>query len=342
MEVQAVKRIDGFMRGVNLGGWMSHEHHDPEHIARYITEEDFARIAAMGADHVRIPVDFEVFAATADGSEPVGYVYLDKAVAWCAKHGLHLMLDLHKAEGFSYEAMFNESGLFESEELQQRFYALWDTFARRYAGDGELVAFELLNEVTDPEVMPTWNRMATETMRRIRAIAPKNWILVGSYWNNSLDALPALELPPDDRLAYVFHCYDPFMFTHQGAYWVTTMPRDYRISYPRSEGEYAVEAEKIGQDCAGDRNETKLVDSGYFYRRFERMVRLCEERGVSMCCTEYGVIEQAQDADVLQWYRDIHAAFDALQIGRTAWSYKDMNFGLIDRPAIVDELAKNL
>lgn len=337
-----MKQVTGYMHGVNFGGWMSHEMHKEEHIARFITEADFEKVAAWGVDHVRIPVDFEVFEPTADGSEPVGYVYLDKALAWCRKYGINMILDLHKAKGFSYESMYNESGLFENADLQENFCRQWEDFARRYACDDNAVAFELLNEVTDPGVISVWNRLASAAIRRIRAIAPNNWIMVGSYWNNSLDAMPALDLPADDKLAYVFHCYDPIMFTHQGAFWVKNMPADYRIDYPRTEKEYAEAAATIGMDAAGNPEGTTPLSVDFFRDRFAAMARMCEERNVSMCCTEYGVIEQASDENVLRWYADIHEAFECLGIGRSSWSYKAMNFGLVDRPAIVDQLVKLL
>ena len=50
----------GFYKGVNLGGWLSQCDYSAERLDGFITEPDFAQIAAWGFDHVRIPIDYNV------------------------------------------------------------------------------------------------------------------------------------------------------------------------------------------------------------------------------------------------------------------------------------------
>ena len=47
-------------------------------------------------------------------------------------------------------------------------------------------------------------------------------------------------------------------------------------------------------------------------------------------CGEYGVIDRVPPEQALVWYRAIHAAFEDCGIGRAAWSYRQMDFGLSD------------
>ena len=61
-----------------------------------------------------------------------------------------------------------------------------------------------------------------------------------------------------------------------------------------------------------------------------KAVAVAEERGVALYCGEYGVIDQATPEDTLKWYRMISPAFDRFGIGRAAWTYKQMDFGLSD------------
>lgn len=68
----------------------------------------------------------------------------------------------------------------------------------------------------------------------------------------------------------------------------------------------------------------------YFERRFAEAVRVAEERGVGLYCGEHGVIDRAAPEDLLRWYACIHAAFEHHGIGRAAWSYREMDFGLAD------------
>ncbi|KAL5604215.1 uncharacterized protein BROUX77_004401 [Berkeleyomyces rouxiae] len=119
-------------RGVNIGGWLSLEpfitpslFDYPEsegvvdeynlmkhlgdnasavleqHYSTFITEADFAAIAAAGLDHVRIP--FSYWAVTTYEGDPylegVSWRYLLRGIEWARKHGLRVNLDLHALPG---------------------------------------------------------------------------------------------------------------------------------------------------------------------------------------------------------------------------------------------------
>ena len=57
---------------------------------------------------------------------------------------------------------------------------------------------------------------------------------------------------------------------------------------------------------------------------------MAQARNVPLYCGEYGVIDNASPEDTLVWYQAIHAAFEKYGIGRAAWSYRQMDFGLSD------------
>ena len=339
-----MKRLVGFEKGVNFGGWYSHENYDLEHFKTFITEADFERVAKWGLDHVRLTVDYNIF-EDADGNvDETGFGYVQSAIDNCKKYGLNMILDLHKAPGFSYEALYATTGLFENEELQQKFYDLWEEFSKRFAKYDDCVAFELLNELTDPGYITTWNKMVAKTIEVIRKYSKNIKILVGSYQNNSIDAVKDLDNSADENVIYNFHCYDPLLFTHQAAFWVPEMTEDYRINYPGDIEQYRADAKRLGLDRITDHmNDTKF-DKDYFIGRFKDCVKLCEERGTGLYCGEYGVISLADNEAILRWYKDINAAFEELGIGRAAWSYKEMDFGIgdPDKADIIDELVKYL
>lgn len=327
-----MKQLKGFMRGVNLGGWLSQGTYDREHLDSFIKENDIETIASWGLDHVRVPVDYNIF-ETAEG-DPIGdgFEYLDKVLDWCDKYGLNFIIDLHKTFGYSFEVSYNESGFFESEKLQERFYKLWERIAERYGSRPDRIVFELLNEVNDKELSPIWNRIIRTVIPKIRALAPDTTILVGSYWNNSVDSLADLDMPYDDKIAYNFHCYDPFLFTHQGAFWVKDMPADLRVAYPGDIKFYRETMKAIGLTHMQDYLDVPDTgfDTAYFERRFINAVKLCEERNVPLYCGEYGVIDLASAEDTVKWYTDINKAFEKFGIGRSAWSYRAVDFGISD------------
>ncbi|KAK6527214.1 hypothetical protein TWF281_010403 [Arthrobotrys megalospora] len=129
-------------RGVNLGGWLSLEpfitpslfnyprsasiydeyglalYLGPEkaakvleeHYATFITESDFAAIAAAGLDHIRIP--FSYWAVEVFDDDPyvpqISWRYLLRGIEWARKYGLRIKLDLHGLPGS--QNSWNHSG----------------------------------------------------------------------------------------------------------------------------------------------------------------------------------------------------------------------------------------
>ena len=342
-----MKKWKGFEHGVNLGGWLSQCDHTKERHDTFIVEEDIKRISEWGVDHVRVPVDYELVENEDGTYREDGFAYLDNALAWTSKYGLNMVLDLHKTFGFSFDAGEEEFGFFENEDYQERFYRLWEEFARRYGNIGDRLAFELLNEVTDKAVCDTWNRISETCIERIRKIAPTVKILVGGYWNNSIESLKDLLPPHDENVVYNFHCYEPLIFTHQGAYWVPGMKEDFRISMGASYSELA-EASKNNLEMVtvptdGLDPEASL-GTEYFEKYLAEAIKIAEERDVALYCGEYGVINLADAQETLKWFGLINETFNRYGIGRAAWSYKEMDFGLIDEHMkdVLDEVVKLL
>ncbi|KAH8835533.1 exo-1,3-beta-glucanase [Flagelloscypha sp. PMI_526] len=90
-----------------------------QHWDTWITESDFAQIAAAGLNHVRLPIGY--WAWDVSGGEPFiqGQLpYLDKAVTWAAAHNLKVIVDLHGAPGS--QNGYDNSG-------QKRDHPYWQT-----------------------------------------------------------------------------------------------------------------------------------------------------------------------------------------------------------------------
>ena len=339
--------FNGFRKGVDLGGWFSQCDYSEERYDNFITAPDFAVIKSWGADHVRLPIDYDLIEDKHGAPRERGYERLENAVALCRENGLNMVLDLHKTAGFSFDANEGEAGFFDSPAYQERFYALWERIAKRFGKYSDMLAFELLNEVTEKEYCSAWNRIASECIRRIRLAAPTVNILVGGYWHNSAVSVKDIDVPIDEHIVFNFHCYEPLVFTHQGAHWMDVMDRSFRISAGASFGEMAGEAERMGlSSCAGLEAyppETVLTPA-YFEEFMAEAVRTAEERNVPLYCGEYGVIDNASPEDALVWFKAINAAFEKYGIGRAAWSYRQMDFGLSDArmDGVRDELIKYL
>jgi aryl-phospho-beta-D-glucosidase BglC (GH1 family) len=315
-----MKDFKGFKKGVDLGGWLSQCDYSDKRLNHFIEEEDFKKIASWGADHVRLPFDYNIIEEEDGTRKPEGFAHIDRAIKWAKENNLNIVLDLHKTAGFSFYFGEGQIGFFDDPALQERFYVLWEDMSKRYGND-PAIAFELLNEVTDQEYSDRWNKIIKTAIGRIRKIASDTVILVGGYWNNSPAAVKDLEAPYDDKVVYNIHCYDPLFFTHQGAMWIREMDHSLRFTYEESKA-------------------TKEYFLGAFKEAYDKAVA----NNTTLYCGEYGVIENATPEDTLKWYKAINAAFEELNIGRSAWSYKSMNFGLSDKrmAGVIDELVKYL
>lgn len=311
----------GFYKGVNLGGWLSQCDYSEDRLNNFITEPDFEKIASWGLDHVRIPIDYNIL-ENEDGSyKEEGFARIENALKLAEKYGLNAIVDLHKTAGFSFDFGEQESGFFENEKYQERFLRLWEEIAKRFGNCPDKVTFELLNEVTDQKFIDVWNKVVRECIKRIRVYAPDTLILVGSYWNNSPEAVKDLDKPYDDKVIYNFHCYAPIEFTHQGAPWAREIDQDARYRF-----------------------EDIDITPAFFEKLFAEAIEKAENNGTTVYCGEYGVIDRAQPEDALKWFKVINSVFEKHGIARAAWSYKEMDFGLSDSrmDRVRDELVKYL
>ncbi|KAJ7028466.1 exo-beta-1,3-glucanase [Mycena alexandri] len=81
--------------GANLASEME------AHYKTFITEQDFADIAAAGLNWVRIPIGFWAIEAINDEPFLVGtsWMYFLKAIQWARKYGIRIFMDLHALPG---------------------------------------------------------------------------------------------------------------------------------------------------------------------------------------------------------------------------------------------------
>lgn len=342
-----MKPLTGYMHGVNLGGWLSQCVHTKEHYDTFILEDDIKKIASWKLDHVRIPVDYDLVETREGDYKEDGFAYIQTAIDWCKKYNLNMILDLHKTFGFSFDVDEKEVGFFDNPAYQERFYKLWEQFAKRFAANEDMLCFELLNEVTDQSFSAKWNAISDECIKHIRTIAPTIKILVGSYWNNSVSSVKDLNPPLDRNVVYNFHCYEPLIFTHQGAQWLPKMGKTFRTKLEIPLGQMDnLARENFPHDVAyfGTENPDAIISEESFEKHFASALKVAEERDVTLYCGEFGVIDYADPVEALKWYKLVCAVLDKHEIGRAAWSYKSMNFGLADPwfDTVRDDLLKIL
>jgi hypothetical protein len=329
-------KFNGFMAGVNLGGWISqYREAKKEHFDSFITEADIKQIASWGMDHVRLPIDYMVLE---DDDKPFeykedGFSYIDQCIKWCEKHKLNIILDIHRAPGYAFYSL-NDNKLFENKHMQERYIGLWKAFAKRYREYGSNIVFELLNELVEPN-SDRWNKLSKRVVAGIREIDKERIIIIGGNFYNSVNTLHELDRIEDDKLVYTFHFYEPHIFTHQKASWEPYLKDlEFDIPYPSGEELYEkclLQSKEFNQRYLF----AKALDKEYLRIFLKPALDFAKERNVTLYCGEYGVIDRAPTESSLRWHKDICDLFVENGIGRAVWTYKSMSFPMVDKDSVV-------
>jgi endoglucanase len=181
-----------------------------------LQEAGFEAIKQGGFTAVRLPVKFSNHADVAAPYklEPTFLARVDWAVQNATKRGLAIIIDLHHYDELTLSPEANRA----------RFLGLWDQIAKHYQKQPQNVIFELLNEPND-KLEPFWNEYAAAALAVVRKSNPNRTVIIGPNGWNSADKLTDLKVPNDPNLIVTFHNYTPFEFTHQGADWVSPVPK---------------------------------------------------------------------------------------------------------------------
>ena len=322
---------ESFYKGLNLGGWFSQcKEYTQENYNTFIVEEDIKQISELGFYHVRVPFDYHLILED-DYKTYIesGFDHINRAIAWCQKYGLNMILDLHKAPGYSFDTK-DDNQLFGDPKLLQVAVDIWRKVASEYKGlHEECLIFELLNEIVEPD-SSRWNVLATKMVEVIRETDSQRYIMIGGNNYNSCGDMQYLPKFDDDKIVYTFHFYEPIHFTHQKAYWAAkNMAYNQNLEYP---GEY-INYQEFGRKYPQyyeEHLEEEGLNKEAIRKYLQPAVTFIEENNVPVYCGEYGVINLASLESRINWHRDFMSLLNEYEIGSGCWSYKEMDFELID------------
>ena len=335
-------RLAHLRHGINLSAWFA-QVYDPkgytkEHFESWTTAEDMALIKSAGFDHVRLSVNPQPMMESARRHQ--GYAeyfgYLDAAVKMILDAGLAVEIDMHPDSDF--KARLKE------DDFVERFADYWRTVAQHYASwDTERVFFEIMNE---PEMRDPyrWYGIEAKLVAAIRQAAPANTILAtGAKWDDDEDMI-LLEPVRDPNVIYVFHFYEPHIFTHQGATWGAYYWHWLKgLHYPSSP-ENAAKVAAIVPDAVHRLDVIRYGQDHWDASRVDAEINQAADwakrNGVPLVCNEFGVFREFSEAqDRAAWITDVRASLERHNIGWAMWDYSD-NFGVAtkkDGKATLDE-----
>lgn len=227
------------LRGINLGNWMEAEGYmfhfeggpqSPHEIEAffnelvgpteaasfwrrwrdtYITEKDIQLIRKAGFNSIRVPLHYRFLRRDEDGRD-----LLDRVVAWSAKAGLYVILDLHCAPGGQTGTNIDDSWgypwLYEDAKAQQQTIDVWKRLAEHYRDNPTVLGYDLLNEPIphfpqlqkyNDQLEPLYKRI----VEAVRSMDPNHIVILGgAQWDSNFKIFGP---PFDKNVMYTFHKY---------------------------------------------------------------------------------------------------------------------------------------
>jgi endoglucanase len=163
----------------------------------FISEDDIARIAAEGMNHVRLPINSRVVMDEQGALQPAGIALIDRLIEWCRLHGLWVVLDLHGAPGGQTGTNIDDSPhgvpeLFSNSRYQELTVSLWRQLARRYRDEAVIAGYDLLNEPLPDKFDDLYRAELVELYREltaaIREVDPNHMLIYeGTHWATNWD-----------------------------------------------------------------------------------------------------------------------------------------------------------
>jgi endoglucanase len=241
---------------------------------------------------VRLPTRWSAHAAT---SPPyaIDPAFVDR-VTWVVDQalsaGLMVVLNVHH-----YEEIFSDP-----QGQRDRLLALWRQIGTQFRDYPNSMVFEVLNEPHGSLTPELWNALLVDALAVIRESNPDRYVILGTGEWGGIGAMNRLQLPDDDRLIFTFHYYAPFLFTHQGAEWVSGSDAWLGTTWGTS------------QDSAAVRND------------FDTVAAWAAQHRIMVFMGEFGAYSRAAIGDRVAW-----TAFVAREAERRgfSWAYWEFDAG---------------
>jgi aryl-phospho-beta-D-glucosidase BglC (GH1 family) len=296
------------------------------------TPELMTAVANAGFGLVRIPITWTPRTGPAPDYviDASFFARVDEVVGYAHSAGLYSVIDLHhdgadNFKGVEWITLNDDKGNTtpENNELvKKRFVAVWSQIAKHFAGYGEELLFESMNEIhdgygaPDPRHFTFINELNREFVKVVRASGGNNakrHLIVPGYNTNIDHTIKGFELPADptpNRLSLSVHYYDPYLFALQAKTntWGAASP---------------------GRDNWGQED--------FVVTQFDKLKTTFIDKGVPIFLGEYGATHQADFADYQRYYVEYvtKAAIDR-GILPVVWDNGGQGsggekFGLIDR-----------
>lgn len=191
------------------------------------TRADLMRLSAIGFDFARLPLDPGPFVAFTGARRTELLASLGAAIDMVLAAGLRVLLNVQAnaaTHHYTPDAFYGT----DRAPLFPAYRDLVGELARLCARKGvDRVALEPVNEPPQACGAGAWTRVQDGLLTAARSAAPALTLVATGSCGSLVAGLTALDPAPLARFApllYTFHFYEPYLFSHQGATWLTEEP----------------------------------------------------------------------------------------------------------------------
>jgi endoglucanase len=264
-----------------------------------ITPELLQTAAKAGFGLVRIPITWTMHTGPgpAYAISASWFDRVDEVVGYARAAGLYCIINVHHdgADGFKgaqWLTLKDASGNTTEENnsaVRTRFVAVWSQIAKHFAGYGEELLFESMNEIhdgygkPDPRHYDFINDLNQQFVNLVRASGGNNakrHLVVPGYNTNIDQTIEGFKAPTDptpNRLILTVHYYDPYLFALQGKNhkWGSASP-------------------------SPDRDDWGQED--FVVKQFDKLKATFIDKGIPVLIGEYGATHQGGFDDYQRYY----------------------------------------
>jgi len=320
----------GRWRGVNLLGMFrcptTGLAPDPR-VDGHFVEWEFKALRDWGFNFARLPLDYRILIANDDWSNfaEKKMKFLDEAVAWGRKYGIHVQICFHRIPGYCILDQSEAFPLGTSPVAQEAACRLWATCARRWKDvPNEELSFNLFNEPTRHTSGKNYLPLVLKLIDAIRQVDPKRYIMVDG---NSCASTPLPELYSMPAVGQAFRGYSPSAITHYGVSYAGKIPEE-PPTWPLAPGYATGPVVKMPEESVA--KYQSAIDAGEYCMVGEFGCRNKTPHGVTLAWMEHCLkLWKSKNLGWALWNLRGHNGF--LDSGRMDVAYEDFNGHKLDR-----------
>ena len=319
-------------KGVNVSHWLSQTEIRGEERAAYVTEKDFIKIAELGFDHVRIPIDEEQFWDEDGKKEEDAFELLHNAIKWSMANNLKVIVDLHILRSHHFNIADNRQ-LWDDPSLQEEFIGFWKQLSDELEDYPlDFIAYELLNEAVSDNP-DDWNNLLKKAYAEVRKLEPDRVIVIGSNRYQIVETFEDLKVPAGDpNIILSFHYYNPMLLTHYKAPWTGVYGYEGEVSYPG----YTIDKKTWDalDNSYRQKNSAyyKYYDKEVMEKDILKAVKVARANSLPLYCGEFGCFPSTPVELRAKLYKDLIEIFNKHNIAWSHWNYKN------DFPLVTEDL----